>query len=73
MSANHRYYPEHLVSKAESYLKLNQQISLELGNEHYPVSTQEELKLAAFVVASYHNQYVCSAMDYEGLDWISED
>lgn len=72
MSANHRYYPEHLVSKAENYLRINQQISLEVGDEHFQISTPEELKLAASVVASYHNQYVCAVKDYEDLDWVSD-
>jgi hypothetical protein len=73
MSANHLYHPEHLVSKAEGYLKINQQISLELGDEHFQLSTPDDIRLAAFVVASYHNQYVClSGLEYEALEWAEE-
>jgi hypothetical protein len=72
MSANHRYYPEHLVSKAENYLRINQQVSLEVGDEHFQLKTQEELRLAAAIVASYHNQYVCNVLDYEDLEWVSD-
>ena len=73
MSASHLYYPEHLVSKAEKYQNINQHITLELGCEHFPLMTPAELRLAAFVVASYHNQYVCNnALEYEDLDWVSD-
>jgi hypothetical protein len=74
MSANHRYFPEHLVSKAEIYLGLNQQISIELGGEHFQLKTPEELRLAAALVSSYHNQYAClvEASEYEGMEWVAE-
>jgi hypothetical protein len=72
MSANLRYFPEHLISKAEGYLRINQQISIELGTEHFQIGTPEELRLASALVASYHNQYVCSTQNYEDLDWVSE-
>lgn len=72
MSANHRYFPEHLISKAEIHQRNNQQISLELGREHFVLTTDEEVKLAGMLVASYHNQYVCRCgdSDYEDLDWV---
>lgn len=72
MSSSHRYFPEHLVSKAERYLAINQQISLEVGQEHFQLTNPDELRLAASLVASYHNQYVCTSMDYEDLDWITD-
>jgi hypothetical protein len=71
MSANHKYFPEHLFQKAESYKKFNQRISLELGQEHFTLETEEEITLACFLVASYHNQYVCLySTDYEDADWV---
>lgn len=74
MSANHRYFPQHLLSKAESYQKFNQRISLELGNDHFTLESDEELTLASFIVASYHNQYVClcNDSDYEDADWVDK-
>jgi hypothetical protein len=73
MSANHKYYPEHLIGKAEKYLNINQQISLEIGDEHLQLTTPDEIKLAAYIVASYHNQYVCVTPNYENLNWITDD
>lgn len=72
MSASHRYWPEHLIGRAEAYLRINQNISLEVGEEHLQLSTLDEIKLAATLVASYHNQYVCTSYDYEDVDWISD-
>lgn len=72
MSSSHLYYPEHLISKAEGYKRLNQQLTLELGQEHFLLATPEELRLAAFIVASYHNQYVCNGLEYENLEWVSD-
>jgi len=74
MSANHRYFAQHLISKAESYQKFNQRISLELGQEHYTLESNEELILAAFIVASYHNQYVCQCneSEFEDTDWVEK-
>ena len=72
MSANHRYFPEHLLRKVESYQKFNQRISLELGQDHFTLDTEDQILLASFLVASYHNQYVCACnnSDYEDADWV---
>jgi hypothetical protein len=72
MSANHKYFPEHLIRKAESYQKFNQRISLELGQDHFTLSSEEAVSLASFLVASYHNQYVClcNNAEYEDADWV---
>lgn len=72
MSSCCKYFPEHLISKAESYLRINQQITLELGREHFPLHTPEELKLAATIVSAYHNQYVCSSGEYEDFEYVCE-
>lgn len=67
MSSTHRYYPEHLINMAEQYMKINQQITLEVGREHFQLQTEDELKLAASIVASYHNQYVTTVPCDESL------
>lgn len=72
MSSCRRYFPEHLISKAESYLKINQQITLEVGREHFALSSPEALKLAAAIVSSYHNQYVCTSQEYEDFEYVCE-
>ena len=58
MSSTSKYYPESLVNEAEKHLRINQEITLKVGEKHFPVSNDGELMLAANVVASYHNQYV---------------
>lgn len=58
MSSTSKYYPEHLINMAEQYMRINQQITLEVGRYHFPLNSSEELALAANIVAFYHNQYV---------------
>lgn len=58
MSSTSKYYPESLVNEANKHLKMYQEITLKIGEQHFPVLNEGELLLAANVVASYHNQYV---------------
>lgn len=58
MSCNSLYYPETLINEAERYEKMGQQLTLKVGEQHFPLRTPSELALAASAVASYHNQYV---------------
>lgn len=71
MSSTSRYYPETLVNEAEKHLRIDQQVTVKVGDQHFQVNTPEELALAASLVASYHNQYVAQM----GCDdhWEDED
>lgn len=66
MSSTSRYYPEHILNEADKHIRINQNITVKVGSEYFALDTREEIELAAKLVASYHNQYVCTASLDEG-------
>lgn len=61
MQSTCRYMPEQLVSSVQRCTQWNTVPSLELNGRFFQLHTQNELELAAAIVAYYHNDYVSTA------------
>jgi hypothetical protein len=68
MSATKKYYSETLLNEAFARRNIKQTISLKVGDEIFPLCTDEEIVIASKAVASYHNQYVSSAPEDDGWE-----